>query len=129
MRLVLRLATAGFVAWNGSVHLRLWRDGYKAIDDVGVLFLVNVVVAAVLAVSVLARPAPAVLVAVVAFSTGTLGALVLSRTDGGFLGFMEAGWSEDAKQALVAAVGAVVTAGALLALEVSRRRSRRPAPG
>ena len=129
MRLVLRLATAVLLAWNGSVHLRLWQDGYKAIDDVGVLFLVNVVVAAVLAVAVLAKPVPAVLGAVVAFGAGTLGALVLSRTDGGFLGFMESGWSEDAKRALVASVGAVVTAGALLVLEVSRRRSRRPAPG
>ena len=116
MRLVLRLATAVLVAWNGSVHLRLWRDGYKAIDDVGVLFLVNVIVAAVLAVAVLAKPVPVVLAAVVAFSAGSLVALVLSRTDGGFLGFMEAGWSEDAKQALVSEVGAILTAGTLLVL-------------
>ena len=129
MRLVLRLATAVLVAWNGSVHLRLWRDGYKAIDDVGVLFLVNAVLAAVLAVVVLAKPVPLVLAAVMAFSAGSLVALVLSRTDGGFLGFMEAGWSEDAKQALVAEIGAMITAGALLGLEVSRRRTRRPAPG
>jgi hypothetical protein len=122
MRLVLRLATAGFVALNGSVHLRLWNDGYKGIDDIGVLFLVNVVVAAILGLAVLIRPAPVVLAAVLLFSLGSLTALYLSRTDSGFLGFMETGWSPDARRAALAGVGAVVTAGALLPLTLRRRR-------
>ena len=121
MRLLLRLATAGFVVLNGLVHLRLWNDGYKGVDDIGVLFLVNVVVAAVLALAVLIRPAPVVLAAVLLFSAGSLTALYLSRTDSGFLGFMEAGWSPDARQAAVAAVGAIVTAAALLPLTLRRR--------
>lgn len=126
MRLVLRLATAGLVALNGSVHLRLWNDGYKFIDDVGVLFLANVIVATVLAVALLVKPAPVVLAAVMAFSVGSVAALFLSRTDKGFLGFMESGWSGDAKQALVAGVGAILTAGTLLVL--GRNRRHQPAP-
>jgi hypothetical protein len=121
MRLVLRLATAAFVALNGSIHLRLWQDGYRYIDDVGVLFLLGTVIAAVLAAAVLVRPAPAVLAAVVAFSAGSLGALLLSRTGGGLLGFVETGWSPDARRALVAEAGATVTAGALLLLGGSLR--------
>jgi hypothetical protein len=127
MRTLVHLVTAGLVALDGLVHVRLWQDGYRFLDDVGPLFLVNTVVAALLAVAVLAWPSRTVFAGVVGFSLASLGALVLSRTDGGFLGFTEQGWSSEARQALFAEVGAVVSAGALLVL--SRPRSRRPAPG
>jgi hypothetical protein len=130
MRSILRFSTAALVGLNGLVHLQLWRDGYQGIDDIGVLFLANAVAAAVLAVAVLVRPVPVVLAAAGAFSGASLVALVLSRTTGGFLGFREAGWSPEARQVLVAEVGAMVTAAWQLALgALNRRRNRRPAPG
>ncbi|HET7718318.1 MAG TPA: hypothetical protein VFK43_00030, partial [Acidimicrobiales bacterium] len=91
------MATAALVALNGLVHLELWRDGYRVVDRVGPLFLVNAVVAGVLALAVLARPGPWALAGVVGFSLGSIGALLLSRTGRGFLGFMEQGWSADAR--------------------------------
>jgi hypothetical protein len=128
MRSTLRLATAGLVALSGLVHLELWQEGYRYVDRIGPLFLVNVVVAGVLALAVLARPGQWVLAGVVGFGLGSVGALVLSRTDGGFLGFMEHGWTAEAKRALAVELGAASVAGAQLVL-VSRRRSRRPARG
>jgi hypothetical protein len=127
MRSILRLVTAALVALNGLVHVDLWQDGYRFVDRVGPLFLVNAALAGVLALAVLVRPARWVLAGVVGFSVASIGALVLSRTGEGFLGFMERGWSAEARRALSVEVGAVAVAGAQLL--VSRPRSRRPARG
>ena len=122
MRSILsRLPTATLLAVTGYVHFDLWRNGYRALPNVGVLFLLTTITAAILAVLVLARPIRLVLVAVAAFSAASLGGLLLSRTTIGVVGYTEAGWSQDATATLAAEVGAVVAA-AVLAVEVARER-------
>jgi hypothetical protein len=119
-----RLPAAALLAVTGYVHFDLWRNGYRSIPNVGVLFLLTTITAAVLAGLVLARPNRFVLVAVAAFSAASLGGLLLSRTTVGVLGYTEAGWSQDATATLAAEVGAVVAA-AVLAVQ-ARRTGRRP---
>ena len=121
-----RLPTAALLVVSGYVHLDLWRDGYRFIENVGVLFLLTAVTAGVLAVSVLVRPGRLVLLAVAGFSATALGGLLLSRTSVGILGYTEPGWSPDATATLAAEVGALV---AVAILAVSRTRSERAAGG
>jgi hypothetical protein len=114
MRTLVRISLAGALVVSGLVHLQLWQDGYRYVDDVGPLFLLQAAVAAGLAVAVLARPGVVVLAAVIGFSLSSVAALVMSRGADGFLGFMERGWSADATQALVAECAAAFVAAALL---------------
>lgn len=68
-------------AW---IHLELWRTGYRDIDTIGTLFLVNVVAGGVLAVAVLVWRHWLPAVGAVGFGLATLGAYLLSRTVGLF---------------------------------------------
>jgi hypothetical protein len=121
MQLIARLAAATFVLAGGYIHFDLWRDGYRAIEYIGPLFVANAVASAVLVLALLLRPDVRVAMAGVVFSAGSLVALVLSRTTG-LLGFTERGWSDMAVQATTAEIGAIVA----IALVVIDRR--RPAP-
>lgn len=122
MHRIARLAAATFVLAGGYIHFDLWRDGYRAIDYIGPLFVANAVVSALLVVALLLRPDVRVAVAGVVFSVGSLAALVLSRTVG-LLGFTERGWSDMAVQATTAEIGAIVA----IALVVVARRRPTPA--
>jgi hypothetical protein len=108
MQPVTRLLAAALLLAGGAVHLDLWRGGYEGIPYIGPLFAANVVASALVALAVLVRFNPVVVVAGIALATGSLVALLLSRTVG-LLGFMEAGWSPDALRTIAAEVGAVVT--------------------
>jgi hypothetical protein len=119
--LVSRVPTAALLAVAGYVHRDLWGDGYRSIENVGVLFLANAVTAAVLAAAVLLRPGGLVLLAVAGFSALSLGGLVLSRTSIGIAGYVESGWSTDAAATLAAEVGAIVAAGVLFVQRNPRR--------
>lgn len=82
-----RLIAAGLTIAMGAIHLVLWFDGYRDIQVIGVLFLLNSIGAGLLTLALLA--APTRLLAIVAvlgavFTAGTLGALVLSLTTGLF---------------------------------------------
>ena len=122
MRTILsRLPTGALLAVVGYVHLDLWRNGYRFIENVGVLFLLTVVASGVLAVAVLLRPGRLVLLAVAGFSGVSLGGLLLSRTGVGIAGYVEMGWSTDATATLAAEVGAIVAAAVLFV-------QRTPAP-
>ena len=116
-----RLPTAALLCVSGYVHLDLWRDGYRFIDNVGVLFLLTAITAGALAVAVLVRPGRLVLLAVAGFSATALGGLLLSRTEIGILGYTEPGWSPDATATLAAEVGTLVAA-AVLAVGTSQAR-------
>ena len=75
----------------GWIHLYLWANGYSDTPTIGVLFLLNGIGAALLAVALLAVPTR--LLGVVAglgaaFTVGTLAALIGSLTLGVF-GFQE----------------------------------------
>ena len=122
MHRIARLAAATFVLAGGYIHVDLWRDGYRAIDYVGPLFLANGVISALLALALLLRPAVQVAVAGVVFAGGSLAALVLSRTIG-LLGFTERGWSDMAVQATTAEIGAIV---AIALVVVARRPAAMP---
>jgi hypothetical protein len=121
MQRIARVAAATFVLAGGALHLDLWRDGYRAIEYIGPLFIANAVVSALLVLALLVRPGALVALAGVAFSLGSLVALVLSRTTG-LLGFTERGWSEMAVQVTTAEVGAVVAIALLMVAQ------RPPAP-
>ena len=122
MHRIARLAAATFVLAGGYIHFDLWRDGYRAIDYVGPLFVANAVVSVLLVLALLLRPDVRVAVAGIVFSVGSLAALVLSRTVG-LLGFTERGWTDMAVQATTAEIGAIVA----IALVVVARRRPMPA--
>ena len=109
------------------MHLDLWRNGYRFIENVGVLFLLTAITAGVLAVGVLVRPGRLVLLAVAGFTATALGGLLLSRTVG-IAGYTERGWNPDATATLAAEVGALVAA-AVLAVGNSQRRLADADPG
>jgi hypothetical protein len=117
MHRIARIAAATFVLAGGYIHLDLWRDGYRAIEYIGPLFVANAVLSVLLVVALLVRPGVPVAVAGMVFSLGSLLALVLSRTTG-LLGFTERGWSDMAVQATTAEIGAVVAIARVL---VARR--------
>jgi hypothetical protein len=114
MKPIARVAAATFVLVGGGIHLELWRSGYRSIDYIGPMFMANVVLSVVLALALLIRPDVRVAVAGVAFSVGSLIALVLSRTTG-LLGFTERAWTDMAVQATTAEIGAVVAIAFILA--------------
>lgn len=90
-RPVLRLAGAGLTAAMAAIHLRLWAEGYRDLDIIGPLFLLNAVVGILLALALLVTPVRGLgpVAAVTAlFTAGALGALFLSLT-AGFFGFNE----------------------------------------
>jgi hypothetical protein len=133
--LVLRVVGGGLLAAMAGIHLYLWNSGYRAIEWIGPLFLVNVVAGFALAVAVLTAPRrrlPAVAALGALLQAGTLGALALSVWVGLF-GFVESTratlfWPS----VLVEVAGAGVLA-ALAALTFVRTRgatsSARPAEG
>ena len=85
----MRVVSAGMLVWIGYIHYHLWgAEGYKTIPTNGPLFLVDAIVAAVLALAMLifARPLTGLISA--GFIVGTIGALVISLTVGLF-GFKE----------------------------------------
>lgn len=115
MERVTRLVAATFVFVGGLIHLELWLDGYRGIPYLGVGFIANVVLSAVLVVALLGRPAAPVGIVSVAFSATSLLALVASRTVGLF-GFIETAWTDASVQAASAEIGAIVAAAVLLAM-------------
>jgi len=118
MRWIPRVAAATFVLVGGAVHLDLWRSGYRGIEYIGPLFVANVAVSALLVLALLVRPNAKVALAGIAFSVGSLVALVLSRTTG-LLGFTERAWTDMAVQATTAEIGAIVAIAFVL---VARNR-------
>lgn len=118
MQRIARIAAATFVLVGGSVHLELWRSGYRGIQYIGPLFVANIATSALLVVALLVRADVRVAAAGIAFSVGSLVALVLSRTTG-LLGFTEKVWTDLAVQATTAELGAIV---AMALLVVARAR-------
>ncbi len=114
MKPIARVAAAMFVLVGGGIHLQLWRSGYRGIDYIGPMFMANVVLSVLLALALLIRPDVRIAVAGMAFSVGSLIALVLSRTTG-LLGFTERAWTDMAVQATTAEIGAVVAIAFILA--------------
>jgi plastocyanin len=84
----LRLIGVGLLVATGAIHLDLYLTGYRNIPTIGVLFLLQVIAAFVLALLVLALPRPTVALAGAGFAVSTLGGYILSLWIGLF-GFNE----------------------------------------
>lgn len=126
MRRLATLPAAAMLAVGGLVHLDLWRDGYRVIDTIGVLFLVNAAVSAVLVGALVAAPRIPVIVAGIIFAAGSLAALVASRTVGLF-GFTEAVWTDAAWHVATSELGVVIALAVVLAGSVRRSPAAVPA--
>jgi predicted lipoprotein with Yx(FWY)xxD motif len=87
-RLALRLAGGGLLIATGAIHLDLYLTGYRSIPTIGWLFLLQVIAAFVLGVTVLASAARLAAAAGAVFSLATLGGYLLSLWIGLF-GFKE----------------------------------------
>ncbi|MFI7413370.1 hypothetical protein ACIBU0_32315 [Streptomyces sp. NPDC049627] len=120
---VLRLAAAGATAAMGAIHLDLWYDGYRYLDTIGPLFLLNAIGAGLLALALLITPTrllPLLAALGALFTAGSLGALIVSLTSGLF-GFEETLEADLVKPTLVVeAAGCVL----LVALALLSRRGR-----
>ncbi len=121
---VLRAIGVVLLVVQGSVHLRLWLDGFRAIPTIGPLFLAGaggaLGLAAVLAVSV----RPTVVLAALLLSAGQVVALVATSTVGLF-GFMTV-WTWSGAQG--AALWSELLATVVLAGIARWQGSARPAP-
>jgi len=86
-----RVLGAALTAVMGGIHLDLWVGGYRDIPTIGVLFLLNGIGAALLALGLLTAPTRALGTmsgAAALFTAATLAALLASLTVGVF-GFQE----------------------------------------
>lgn len=80
----LRVIVAAAILVSGAVHLKLWADGFRDIDVIGPLFLLNAAGAVVIAGAVVLWRSWLPLVAAVGFGASTLVAFVISATVGLF---------------------------------------------
>ena len=111
-----RYVAATAVAVGGYQHFDLYRHSYHAINAIGPLFALNVIVSAGLTAALLTRSDRTTRYAAIAFTAATLLAFVVSRTVG-LLGFKETGWNPSPQAAITLAA----ETSALLALLVARR--------
>jgi hypothetical protein len=103
----LRALAAVLLLVQGAVHLQRWLGGYRGIDIVGPLFLVNAALVVAVAVVLVVRGGFASALAGIALSFATLVAFAYSRIDELF-GFSEMVWDTPAVVSVVAEVAAVV---------------------
>jgi hypothetical protein len=126
LRWTLRAAGAVLLAAVAVVHGRLWLDGYRTIDVIGPLFLLDTALAAVLAVALLLTPRrhlTLVALAGAALAAGTAGGLLLS-TRVTLFGFRESLAADDARLSLVLEGAATVVLLVLAAVSARDRRGR-----
>src|ERR1700722_9925407 len=84
----MRGAASAMLFATGGIHLDLYLTGYRFIPTIGVLFILQVVGAAVLGLAVIAVPRRIVAISAALFALSTLGGYVLSIWVGLF-GFTE----------------------------------------
>ena len=105
----LRFGTAALLLVISVVHLHLWLGGYRYLPTIGPLFLLDVVVAALLAVVVAVRSNVVGALGAGLLAAGTLGANILSLLlPKGLFRFMEIGVSYSGGFAITSEVGVVV---------------------
>src|SRR5947207_7824469 len=118
----LRVAGAVLLVVSASIHLDLYLTGYRSIPTIGWLFLVQFLVAFILAIGALVTHSRLVVVAGAAFALSTLGCYLLAVWIGLF------GYKEIRTRAGIAAGLIEVAAFATLALAVAITGAR-PAAG
>src|SRR6201999_3263326 len=117
----LRVAGAVLLVVSASIHLDLYLTGYRSIPTIGWLFLVQFLVAFVLAIGALVTHSRLVAVASAAFALSTLGCYLLAVWIGLF------GYKEIRTRAGIAAGLIEVAAFATLALAVASANARQAA--
>ena len=138
----LGVVTAALVAAGGYMHFCLYRHGYRAIPNIGVGFLLQVLTSAIVVAALLIGPHRVARMAHVtdrlagamtglaaaALAAGTLAAFALTRTPGGLFNFQERGLqpAPQALIALVAEVGVLVALGAWMVADHMLQRQARP---
>jgi predicted lipoprotein with Yx(FWY)xxD motif len=112
-QLALRVAGAGLLAATGAIHLDLYLTGYRTIPTIGILFLLQIIAAFVLAAAVLfgSRLAAA---AGALFMLSTLGGYLLSIWFGLF-GFREVRTTSGIVAGVIEVAGFAVLGGLALA--------------
>ena len=118
----LRVAGALLLVVSAGIHLDLYLTGYRSIPTIGWLFLVQFLVAFVLAIGALVTHSRLVAVAGAAFALSTLGCYLLAVWIGLF------GYKEIRTRAGIAAGLIEVAAFATLALAVAIAGTRQAAP-
>ncbi|TCP54077.1 hypothetical protein EV191_103118 [Tamaricihabitans halophyticus] len=108
MATVLRLLVVLGLLGSAWIHFDLWQLGYRDIDTIGPLFLVNVIAGAVLAIAVLVWRHWLPLLGAVGFGLATLGGYLLSVTVGLFGMQNELYWQAEPILAAVAELGCIV---------------------
>jgi hypothetical protein len=127
----LRVASAVGCVLIGALHLRLYFDSYRHIDDVGRSFVLNAVAAGAAAVIVLVWPNRLAYLAPLLLANATLVAFGLSRTDQGIFNFTERGWnpSPDAVLSVVVEIATAILAVVGLVLAGARPAGSDARPG
>jgi hypothetical protein len=119
------------VLTGGLVHLKLWDSGYRNLDNVGVMFLINSVSSIVIAVALVVWRHWAVVLGAFGLVIGTILAFGVSRTDWDILGYNEKGWtpSPEAALALVVEIAAAVLLVAVAPSVIAGNRVSEVPPG
>ena len=120
-RLGLRLAGAGLLASAAAIHLDLYLTGYRTIPTIGWLFLLQAIVAFVLAAAVLVSGSRVAAAAGAGFAVATLGGYLLSVWVGLF-GFTEVRTTAG----IVAGIIEVAAFAALAILALAPAAARHP---
>jgi hypothetical protein len=119
-----RSLAALLILTGGLVHLHLWDGGYRNVDNVGVMFLLNAISSIVVAVVLVTWRHWIPVLAAFGLVIGSLLAFGVSRMGwdiAGFAGFEERGWnpSPEAAVAVIVEIAAAVLLVWLLAASFS----------
>lgn len=120
--LIIRLAVVASVAESGYLHATLYLHGYRFINLIGPMFLLQAAVSFAVATLLLFAGPPILQVAAAGTALGALGGFVLSRTVG-FWGFTEHGFQPH-PDALLSVLSEVATLALLTALWIYSWRRR-----
>jgi hypothetical protein len=120
-----RIAGAALTGWSAGIHLYLWFGGFRDVETLGPLFLLNAIGGFVLALVLLVTPDRFLTVVATLgalFAAGVLGALSLALTVGLF-GLHESIDTEQVVTTLVVNAAAVAVLGVLTAIRLRGRPS------
>lgn len=129
-RTALDVLTAALVLAGGVIHFMIWRSTYRHVPSqvpgvwvVKTGFPLDAAVSVVVAIAivVIARRLPLLLLAIAVFQAVDIGFLVLSR-EASIFGWKEAGWNSDAKKVIVVEILALVSALAVFAVHTRGQR-------
>jgi predicted lipoprotein with Yx(FWY)xxD motif len=128
LQLRLRMVGAALLAASASIHLYLYLTGYRSIPTIGWLFLLQFIVAFVLAASVLVAHSRLAAAASAGFALSTLGAYLLAVWVGLF-GFKEVRTRAGIAAGLIEVAAFAVLAMAAIAADPVRQAGEPVSPG